>query len=232
MRGQARAPLFGSDCSPTRVLATWPRLLPSWRRNGRRPDHRWGASSPTCGRPSQRSVARSGRPISRRRWLPRVHDHRMGGVHRADRLLPGRRQRHGRSGESVATDPRRAHRAVGSVLGDRHRRERVLLYSYASLSATTTPGRRRTPRAAPLVYASATTAGGCARRPHAPPSCRGWPGRRRSSRAPTPRAGLESVSILLGPLLAGALMVSAPGSLSGSGWWMRPSPRCCCSWAP
>ena len=35
----------------------------------------------------------------------------MGGVHRADRLrLRGRRQRHGRTGEPVATDPRRAHR--------------------------------------------------------------------------------------------------------------------------
>lgn len=50
---------------------------------------------------------------------------------------------------------------VGSVLGDRHRRERVLVYSYASLTATTRLAAVAllADAPAPLVYASATTAG-------------------------------------------------------------------------
>lgn len=111
---------------------------------------------------------------------------------------------------------------VGSVLGDRHRRERVLLYSYASLSATTTLAAVAllTDAPAPLVYASATTAGWMitlVRPTHASllPRLARTPEELSSAYAAS--SLLESVSILLGPLLAGALMRLAPGSLSGSG---------------
>ena len=50
---------------------------------------------------------------------------------------------------------------IGSVLGDRHRRERVLLYAHASLAAMTALAALAllTDAPAPLVYASATSAG-------------------------------------------------------------------------
>ena len=111
---------------------------------------------------------------------------------------------------------------VGSVLGDRHRRERVLLYSYASLTATTTLAAVAllADAPAPLVYASATTAGWVitlVRPTHASllPRLARTPEELSSAYAAS--SLLESVSILLGPLLAGGLMALAPGSLSGSG---------------
>ncbi|HEX4941457.1 MAG TPA: MFS transporter [Actinomycetota bacterium] len=111
---------------------------------------------------------------------------------------------------------------VGSVLGDRHRRERVLLYSYASLTATTTLAAIAllTDAPPPLVYASATTAGWVitlVRPTHASllPRLARTPEELSSAYAAS--SLLESFSILLGPLLAGGLMGLAPGSLSGSG---------------
>jgi MFS family permease len=111
---------------------------------------------------------------------------------------------------------------VGSVLGDRHRRERVLVYSYASLSATTTLAAVAllTEAPAPLVYASATTAGWVitlVRPTHASllPRLARTPEELSSAYAAS--SLLESFSILLGPLLAGGLMGLTPGSLSGPG---------------
>jgi MFS family permease len=111
---------------------------------------------------------------------------------------------------------------VGSVLGDRHRRERVLLYAYASLTAATTLAAVALlmTAPAPLVYASATTAGWVitlVRPTHASllPRLARTPEELSSAYAAS--SLLESVSILLGPLLAGGLMALAPGSLSGSG---------------
>ena len=111
---------------------------------------------------------------------------------------------------------------VGSVLGDRHRRERVLLYSYASLGATTMLASVAllTEAPAPLVYASGTTAGWVitfVRPTHASllPRLARTPEELSSAYAAS--SLLESFSILLGPLLAGGLMGLAPGSLSGSG---------------
>lgn len=111
---------------------------------------------------------------------------------------------------------------VASVLGDRHRRERVLVYAYASLSATTTLAAVAllTDAPAPLVYASATTAGWMitlVRPTHASllPRLARTPEELSSAYAAS--SLLESFSILLGPLLAGGLMGLAPGSLSGPG---------------
>ena len=111
---------------------------------------------------------------------------------------------------------------VGSVLGDRHRRERVLLYSYASLTATTTLAAVAllADASAPLVYASATTAGWVitlVRPTHASllPRLARTPEELSSAFAAS--SLLESFSILLGPLLAGGLMALAPGSVSRSG---------------
>jgi MFS family permease len=111
---------------------------------------------------------------------------------------------------------------VGSVLGDRHRRERVLLYSYASLTATTTLAAVAllTTAPAPLVYASATTAGWVltlVRPTHASllPRLARTPEELSSAFAAS--SLLESFSILLGPLLAGGLMALAPGAVSRSG---------------
>ncbi len=111
---------------------------------------------------------------------------------------------------------------VASVLGDRHRRERVLLYAYASLTATTTLAAVAllTDAPAPLVYASATTAGWMVtlvRPTHASllPRLARTPEELSSAYAAS--SLLESFSILLGPLLAGGLMGLAPGSLSGPG---------------
>jgi MFS family permease len=111
---------------------------------------------------------------------------------------------------------------VGSVLGDRHRRERVLLYSYASLTATTTLAAVAllTTAPAPLVYASATTAGWVitlVRPTHASLLPRLAQTPEELSSAFAASSLLESLSILLGPLLAGGLMALAPGSLSPSG---------------
>ncbi|MCD6020656.1 MAG: crp [Actinomycetia bacterium] len=110
---------------------------------------------------------------------------------------------------------------VGSVLGDRHRRERVLLYAYASLSATTTLAAVAllTTAPAPLVYASATTAGWMitlVRPTHASLLPRVARTPEELSSAFAASSLLESFSILLGPLLAGGLMALAPGSLSRS----------------
>lgn len=111
---------------------------------------------------------------------------------------------------------------VGSALGDRHRRERVLLYSYASLTATTTLAAVAllADAPAPLVYASATTAGWVitlVRPTHASllPRLARTPEELSSAFAAS--SLLESFSILLGPLLAGGLMALAPGSVSRSG---------------
>ena len=111
---------------------------------------------------------------------------------------------------------------VGSVLGDRHRRERVLSYAYASLTATTTTAAVALllDAPAPLVYASATTAGWVitlVRPTHASllPRLARTPEELSSAYAAS--SLLESFSILLGPLLAGTLMGLAPGSVSGPG---------------
>jgi CRP-like cAMP-binding protein/predicted MFS family arabinose efflux permease len=111
---------------------------------------------------------------------------------------------------------------IGSVLGDRHRRERVLLFAYASLSAMTALAALAllTDAPAPLVYASATSAGWLItliRPTHSSllPRLARTPEELSSAYAAS--SLLESFSILLGPLLAGALMGLAPGSLSGPG---------------
>jgi MFS family permease len=111
---------------------------------------------------------------------------------------------------------------IGSVLGDRHRRERVLLFAYASLAAATTLAALAllTRAPAPLVYASATSAGWLMtliRPTHSSllPRLARTPEELSSAYAAS--SVLESFSILLGPLLAGALMGLAPASLSGPG---------------
>ncbi|MGH2641577.1 MAG: MFS transporter [Actinomycetota bacterium] len=111
---------------------------------------------------------------------------------------------------------------VGSVLGDRHRRERVLVYSYAALSGMTMLAAVALliDAPAPLVYAAGTTAGWVltlVRPTHASllPRLARTPEELSSAYAAS--SLLESFSILLGPLLAGGLMGLAPGSLSGSG---------------
>jgi len=111
---------------------------------------------------------------------------------------------------------------IGSVLGDRHRRERVLRYAFASLAATTALAAVAllADAPAPLVYASATTAGWVitlVRPTHASllPRLARTPEELSSAYAAT--GVLESLSVLLGPLLAGGLMGLAPGSLSGPG---------------
>ena len=111
---------------------------------------------------------------------------------------------------------------IGSVLGDRHRRERVLLYAHASLAAMTALAALAllTGAPAPLVYASATSAGWVTtlvRPTHASllPRLVRTPEELASAYAAS--GVLESSSILLGPLLAGGLMGLAPGSVSGPG---------------
>jgi MFS family permease len=111
---------------------------------------------------------------------------------------------------------------IGSVLGDRHRRERVLRFAYASLTATTALAAVAllTDAPSPLVYGSATTAGWVitlVRPTHASllPRLARTPEELSSAYAAS--GLLESSSVLLGPLLAGALMGLAPGSISGSG---------------
>jgi MFS family permease len=111
---------------------------------------------------------------------------------------------------------------IGSVLGDRHRRERVLLFAYAALTGTTALAALAllTDAPAPLVYASATSAGWVitlVRPTHASllPRLARTPEELSSAYAAS--GVLESFSVLLGPLLAGALMGLAPGALSGPG---------------
>jgi MFS family permease len=111
---------------------------------------------------------------------------------------------------------------VGSVLGDRYRRERVLVYAYASLGAMTSLASVAllTAAPAPLVYVSATTAGWVitlVRPTHASllPRLARTPEELSSAYAAS--SLLESFSILLGPLLAGGLMGLAPRSVSGPG---------------
>ena len=111
---------------------------------------------------------------------------------------------------------------IGSVLGDRHRRERVLRFAYASLTGTTALAAVAllTDAPSPLVYASATTAGWVitlVRPTHASllPRLARTPEELSSAYAAS--GLLESSSTLLGPLLAGALMGLAPGSISGPG---------------
>ncbi len=111
---------------------------------------------------------------------------------------------------------------IGSVLGDRHRRERVLLYAYASLAATTALAALAllTGAPAPLVYVSATSAGWMitlVRPTHASLIPRLARTPQELSSAYAAGSVLESSSILLGPLLAGGLMSLAPGSVSGPG---------------
>ena len=111
---------------------------------------------------------------------------------------------------------------IGSVLGDRHRRERVLLYAHASLAAMTALAALALliDAPAPLVYASATSAGWVitlVRPTHASLLPRLVRTPEELSSAYAASGVLESSSVLLGPLLAGALMGLAPGSVSGPG---------------
>jgi MFS family permease len=111
---------------------------------------------------------------------------------------------------------------IGSVLGDRHRRERVLLFAYASVAATTALAALALlmDAPAPLVYLSAASAGWVitlVRPTHASllPRLARTPEELSSAYAAS--GVLESSSILFGPLLAGGVMGLAPGSLSGPG---------------
>ena len=111
---------------------------------------------------------------------------------------------------------------IGSVLGDRHRRERVLLLAYASLATMTALAALALLTEAPatLVYVAGTSAGWMitlVRPTHASllPRLARTPEELSSAYAAS--SVLESFSILLGPLLAGGLMGLAPGSLSGPG---------------
>ncbi len=111
---------------------------------------------------------------------------------------------------------------IGSVLGDRHRRERVLFFAYASLATMTALAALAllTEAPAPLVYVAGTSAGWMitlVRPTHASllPRLARTPEELSSAYAAS--SVLESFSILLGPLLAGGLMGLAPGSVSGPG---------------
>ncbi|HET9671594.1 MAG TPA: MFS transporter [Actinomycetota bacterium] len=111
---------------------------------------------------------------------------------------------------------------IGAVLGDRHRRERVLLLAYATLATTTALAALAllAGAPAPLVYGSATVAGWTMvliRPTHASllPRLARTPEELTSAYAAT--GLLESTSILIGPLLAGAVMGLAGASVSGPG---------------
>jgi MFS family permease len=110
----------------------------------------------------------------------------------------------------------------GAVLGDRHRRERVLLLAHAAIAAMTGLAAvallLRAP--APVVYLAGTSAGWLlvlVRPTHASllPRLSHSPEELTSAYAAT--GLIESASALIGPLLAGALMAIAGGSLSGPG---------------
>lgn len=111
---------------------------------------------------------------------------------------------------------------VGSVLGDRYRRERVLLLAHAALAGTIALAAvaLMTEAPAPLVYAAATIAGWTVvliRPTHASllPRLARTPEELTSAYAAT--GLLESGCILLGPLLAGSLMGLAAAGVSGPG---------------
>lgn len=111
---------------------------------------------------------------------------------------------------------------IGAVLGDRRRRERVLLLAHGALAVTMGLAALAllTHAPAPLVYASATAAGWTMvliRPTHASllPRLAKTPEELTSAFAAT--GLLESVCILVGPLLAGTLMGVAGGSVSGPG---------------
>ena len=110
---------------------------------------------------------------------------------------------------------------IGSVLGDRHRRERVLFFAYASLATMTALAALAllTEAPAPLVYVAGTSAGWMitlVRPTHASllPRLARTPEELSSAYAAS--GLLESFSILLGPLLAGGLMGLAARSPLGS----------------
>ena len=111
---------------------------------------------------------------------------------------------------------------VGAVLGDRHRRERVLLLAHSTLALMTGLAAAALLLQAPssVVYLAGTTAGWLmvlVRPTHASllPRLAKTPEELTSAYAGT--GLIESVSALLGPLLAGGLMALAPASISGPG---------------
>ena len=111
---------------------------------------------------------------------------------------------------------------VGAVLGDRHRRERVLLLAFVALTVTTGLAAAALLLKLPsiVVYLTSTSAGWLivlVRPTHASllPRLAHTPEQLTSAYAAT--GVIESVSALLGPLLAGGLMAVAPGSISGPG---------------
>ena len=110
----------------------------------------------------------------------------------------------------------------GAVLGDRHRRERVLLLAHAAIAAMTGLAALALllHAPAPVVYLAGTSAGWLfvlVRPTHASllPRLAHTPAELTSAYAAT--GLIESSSVLIGPLLAGALMALARGSLSGPG---------------
>jgi MFS family permease len=111
---------------------------------------------------------------------------------------------------------------VGAVLGDRHRRERVLLLAHSALAFMTALAALALLLEAPspVVYLAGTSAGWLmvlVRPTHASllPRLAKTPEELTSAYAGT--GLIESVSALLGPLLAGGLMALAPASISGPG---------------
>jgi MFS family permease len=111
---------------------------------------------------------------------------------------------------------------IGAVLGDRHRRERVLLLAHSALAAMTGLAALALLLEAPalVVYVTATCAGWLVvlvRPTHASllPRLARTPEELTSAYAGV--GVIESVSALLGPLLAGGSMALASGSLSGPG---------------
>jgi MFS family permease len=111
---------------------------------------------------------------------------------------------------------------VAAVLGDRHRRERVLLLGYGLLATMIGIAAFALLSDAPalLVYLSGTAAGWTMtliRPAHASLLPRLARGPEELSSAYSASALLESSSALLGPVLAGGLMAAANGSVSGPG---------------
>jgi MFS family permease len=111
---------------------------------------------------------------------------------------------------------------IGAVLGDRHRRERVLLLAHSALAFMTGLAALALLLEAPspVVYLAGTSAGWLmvlVRPTHASllPRLAKTPEELTSAYAGT--GLIESVSALLGPLLAGGLMALAPASISGPG---------------
>lgn len=111
---------------------------------------------------------------------------------------------------------------VGAVLGDRHRRERVLLLAHTALAVMTGLAALALllEAPAPVVYLAGTTAGWLVvlvRPTHASllPRLAHTPEELTSGFAAV--GVIESVSALVGPLLAGGVMALAGGSISGPG---------------